>query len=817
MVVALKLLEPDTARIGRLRRELQAARRVTHPNVVRIYDLLELPGELGLSMEYVEGETLASRLEGKGALPVADVVALARDLAHALRAAHAAGVTHRDLKPANVILREGGKGAAVTDFGIARMHDQRDAAHDGSERAANSATLTFRGVIVGTPLYMAPEQLEGRTDIGPAADVYAFGLVLREAATAERLDANAASLDELRVARASRRLPRLAQRCPDLPPALARVVDRCLSDRPEQRYADGTDLARAVDAATTGAGRSRWPLQLGLAVSVAVLSSGGALWVTRRNRVAPVAAPATSHAGFAMHVSHARRITFGECEEFPSFTPDGASLVYDANSGENFSVFVMDLAGGSARQLTKAEGWDFASSVSPDGRTVAFLRNQGAERAAYVVPIDGSTPPRLLVAASLPPWWSPDGETLWTGDRHRPTRVDAKTGGEREALTLDSGTSLVAIREVADGGHVGLATTGSASAGWGVVRFDKDGKARNLVVRELKHALLLTPDGRHVLVSGTAPEGSELLAVALDGSGTLSLAETEIRALGGMALSADGRRMAWSTCAPKTGLAQLDGTKVVALRPDSDWADEGFVALPGSRSIVTLSPRTGRRQPWVVDLDGKTADRAIPVGDADPIAVAASSDGWLALVIRQQGIVLVPLDGSGPPRYVTRDPTDHWPSFRHDGKGVVFTRRVGNSNVVMSVPRDGGTAEPLLGPDTYFGMASPVDDRVVFLGGAKREALTPRIFDPATGKDRLLSPALETTRWAGLAVSADGRNVALSLSDREIVEVDVGSGAVRRRVKIKEDLISLSYVGDTLLFSQARYSGNLLVADVSFE
>src|ERR1700722_8818400 len=114
VVVALKLLQRDTARLGRLRRELQAARKVTHPNVVRIFDLVELPGELGLSMEYVEGETLARRLEGKGLLEKEAVVSLAKDLAHALGAAHVAGVTHRDLKPANVILREGAGGGAVT-------------------------------------------------------------------------------------------------------------------------------------------------------------------------------------------------------------------------------------------------------------------------------------------------------------------------------------------------------------------------------------------------------------------------------------------------------------------------------------------------------------------------------------------------------------------------------------------------------------------------------------------------------------------------------------------------------------------------------
>jgi hypothetical protein len=807
-VVALKLLQRDTARLGRLRRELQAARKVTHPNVVRIFDLVELPGELGLSMEYVEGETLARRLEGKGLLEKEAVVSLAKDLAHALGAAHVAGVTHRDLKPANVILREGAGGAAVTDFGIARMDGPTDPTPASADPGTASARLTFRGAIVGTPLYMAPEQLEGRTDIGPAADIYAFGLVVREAATGERLDANVPSLAQLREARAGRRLPPLGSLRRDLPSALTRVVDRCLAERPEQRYAHGTELARAVDAATAGIG-SPWGRRLAIGLVVAIGVGGLVSW-----KAQPLLRKAPPRR-FGMHVANVHRISFGECEESPSFTPDGTKVVYDGAAGADYAMYVLDLAGGGVRQLTHIEGWDYAPSVSPDGRSVAFLRSQRESQATYVVPLDGAAPPRFVAEGNLHPTWSRDG-SIWAGDRKRPSRFDPKTGERRESLALGPDLSLGMIQESANGVRLGFAITAAATSGWGIVVLDKGGKAENLMLGELTNGLVPTPDGTHALVATRALEGTELVGVALDGSGTVSLARTEIHPTGGMALSSDGRRLAWSTCGRRSGLLRLDDSGLMPVFPDTDWTDEDFAVIPKSHSVVMLSPRTGRRVPWVLDLDGKAPDRAIPFDAADPIGVDVSNDGWVALTLRREGLGLIPLDGSGSLRRLTSDPSDVWPSFRHSGREVIFTRQIGEHAQVMTVPRAGGAAEPLLPPDTRLGVASSIDDRVAYLGGATQDARTPFLFDPVTGTHRPLSPELPPSRWWGMAFSADGSRVALELGERDLVEVEVATGIVKRRTKIDGELGSISYEGNALLLLRARYFGHLLLGDVDF-
>ncbi|MCW5838232.1 MAG: serine/threonine protein kinase, partial [Labilithrix sp.] len=173
-VVALKMLKKELASsdmIERFRREVKLARRVTHKNVARTYDIGEDGGERFLTMEFIEGEMLGSLLARRGRLPLDEVVRLALDVCAGLAAAHAADVLHRDLKPENVIVAKDGR-AVITDFGIARA-------------AAPGDLSRTVGGIVGTPAYMAPEQVEGATDLDARADLYALGAMLFELLTGQ--------------------------------------------------------------------------------------------------------------------------------------------------------------------------------------------------------------------------------------------------------------------------------------------------------------------------------------------------------------------------------------------------------------------------------------------------------------------------------------------------------------------------------------------------------------------------------------------------------------------------------------------------------
>ena len=187
--VAVKILtghtQPTDEVAQRLRLEVRAAWKVTHPAVVRIYDLIEDAQVLAISMEFVNGQTLESMLRA-GARPTArELMILAYDLACGLEAAHAAGVTHRDLKPANILLRKGTRRPVITDFGVSRVAEPADRAMMGTATQSSDQRcwVTENGAIVGTPLYMAPEQLFGEPGIGPPADIFAFGIILYEVAT----------------------------------------------------------------------------------------------------------------------------------------------------------------------------------------------------------------------------------------------------------------------------------------------------------------------------------------------------------------------------------------------------------------------------------------------------------------------------------------------------------------------------------------------------------------------------------------------------------------------------------------------------------
>jgi tetratricopeptide (TPR) repeat protein len=237
--VAIKLiLRTQADAVARVRRELKAARKVSHPGVVRIHDVFEVEGTLALSMELVEGETLELRLRREPKLPAAALSSLAADLARALAAAHTAGVTHRDLKPANIILRATNGRAVLTDFGISRVLQLAELPPGGE--TPPELQLTVEGALVGTPLYMAPEQLSGG-EIGPAADIYAAGVVLYQAATGE-LPHQAGSLEELQRARLADVRPSLRESRRDLPDGLRQTIERCLAPDPRDRPADGTAL-----------------------------------------------------------------------------------------------------------------------------------------------------------------------------------------------------------------------------------------------------------------------------------------------------------------------------------------------------------------------------------------------------------------------------------------------------------------------------------------------------------------------------------------------------------------------------------------------
>jgi serine/threonine protein kinase len=236
-LVALKVLPPHLAADPTIRerflREARTAAQLSHPNIVPIYRAEEIGGFAFFAMAYIEGENLAERIRDRGALPPAEVVRVMRESAWALAYAHARGVVHRDIKAANIMIERGTGRAVVTDFGIARDK--------------GSSSLTSPGEVLGTAYFMSPEQANG-AEFDGRTDLYSLGVAGFQALSA-RLPFEGDNPNAILISVATRPAPSLREFAANLPPALIDVIDRCLQQAPNARYATGEDLADALGQA----------------------------------------------------------------------------------------------------------------------------------------------------------------------------------------------------------------------------------------------------------------------------------------------------------------------------------------------------------------------------------------------------------------------------------------------------------------------------------------------------------------------------------------------------------------------------------------
>src|SRR5215472_6766818 len=256
-IVAMKFLperlSQDEAALSRFHAEVRNARQVSHPNVCRVFDIGEAEGTLFLTMEYVDGEDLASVVRRIGRLSPDKATEIARQICAGLAAAHERGVIHRDLKPANVMLDGAGK-IRITDFGLAGL----------------AASVQGEDARAGTPAYMAPEQLAGK-EVTTKSDIYSLGLILYEILTGKRAF-EASTLRELVSVRESGTITNPSTLVRDLDPLIERVILRCLEADPDKRPSSALQVAAALPggdplAAALAAGETPSPQMVAAAGS----------------------------------------------------------------------------------------------------------------------------------------------------------------------------------------------------------------------------------------------------------------------------------------------------------------------------------------------------------------------------------------------------------------------------------------------------------------------------------------------------------------------------------------------------------------------
>ena len=245
--VAIKTLKPevmDPQSVERFKQEIRLARKISHRNVVRNYDLGESDGMLYITMEYVEGTSLEKLLRQRGKLPIGVALTVAKQLLRALEAAHEMGVIHRDIKPQNIVVEPNGL-VKVMDFGIARLAETKQ--HEGKG-------LTAVGAVIGTPQYMSPEQLMAG-DLDARSDLYAAGAVLFECLTG-KVVFDAPTIPALILAQVEQAPPDPRTLNPAIPHDLALIVLKALEKTPEARWKSAAEFSEALDEVEIPAGRS---------------------------------------------------------------------------------------------------------------------------------------------------------------------------------------------------------------------------------------------------------------------------------------------------------------------------------------------------------------------------------------------------------------------------------------------------------------------------------------------------------------------------------------------------------------------------------
>ncbi len=411
--VAIKVLHshlsnnPDLRQ--RFEREARAVSSLSHPHICTLHDVGHQDGTDYLVMEYLEGETLASRLE-KGPLPIEQVLRIGIEVADALDKAHRQGVIHRDLKPGNIMLTKAG--VKLLDFGLAKLHSNPVPVTAAlTEMTTEARKITAEGTIVGTFQYMAPEQLEGQ-EADARTDIFALGAVLFEMATG-RPAFTGKSKASLIAAILSADPPPMTQLQPLTPPTLERAVKTCLAKDPDERWQNAHDLMAelkwaadvgsqaGVPAAVVARRKQRERIAWTIAALATLSVLGLALILLQRTRmpVRPIhaAIPPPENTVFEFTGNEGAPVVV---------SPDGSALVFGAAN----SLWIRSLVDGRTQALAGTAGARFPF-WSPDSRSIGFF----AGGKLKIMESSGGSPTTLCDAIDARGGaWSQDGVILFT-------------------------------------------------------------------------------------------------------------------------------------------------------------------------------------------------------------------------------------------------------------------------------------------------------------------------------------------------------------------------------------------------------------------
>ena len=704
--VAIKVLPDlfaaDPERLARFEREAQVLASLNHPNIAHVYGVEDLPPKggshqtAGLVMEFVDGEDLAERL-ARGPVPIDEALAIARQVADAIEAAHEHGIVHRDLKPANIKVRPDGA-VKVLDFGLAKAMDP---AGGSTPNVANSPTLTARatamGLIVGTAAYMSPEQARGKA-VDKRADLWAFGVVLFEMLTGRRAFPGDTITDVL--AAVVKEPPDWSLLPAGTPVAVRRLLQRCLEKDAKRRMRDAGDARLEIEELLNGAQSAA--ASGTVPVPAAARVSRGRFLLTAVAMVAIAAAAATA----AWMLKPAREMPL---RKFAIRAQDGARVVNAA--------------------------------ISPDGRAVVFLANEKT----WMQRFDSLTPVELTGATDVHTvFWSPDSTTIGFQAKGQLWKMPASGGNPTPICRVPREFSASGGADWLPDDRIVFTTGGS-----GLMEVSAlGGEPRVLLAPDLKiesdlHQVSALPQGRGFLFVPHLVNQAQDRIDLFDGTSRKTILKAEGRvenpvyspsghilfnqdsgiwavkySLADASVSGEPFLISPTGVRPTAadeGTVSFVTDENTAQHMQLSWVDRSgaLVAPVGRVGRIVMSPRLspdGRlvagtvagdtnatSDVWVIDLDRRT-ERRLTYEPGHNGAAVWSRDGRYLVYACEAGICSRAADGTGQPMVLVAKPAIG-PALAPDGSQLIFAREQAVTSMDLFIASLGpkGVAAPPVG------------------------------------------------------------------------------------------------------------------------
>ncbi|HEY3883714.1 MAG TPA: protein kinase [Vicinamibacterales bacterium] len=665
--VAIKVLPAffagDSERLARFAREAQVLASLNHPNIAHVHGFEEgAPlGEKGvgaagaLVMELVDGPTLAERI-AQGPIPLDEALPIARQIVAALEAAHAQGIVHRDLKPANIKVRDDGT-VKVLDFGLAKLAAPDPAGSEAS--LANSPTLTAHstqlGMVIGTAAYMSPEQAKGKA-VDKRTDIWAFGAVLFEMLSGRQLFGGDTVSEVL--ANVLKDEPKWSDLPPNTPPALRRLLARCLERDPKRRLHDVADALPDLDEAAAGGS------------SIAAAS-------TRHSFVYGVAGllvgAAIAALAFVVWGSAGRRTPDATLRTLSVLPPPGQQVVRDTSNG----------------------------AISPNGRIIVFKAGSAADGAQLFLRRLDTPMPRALAGTkdASEPFWSPDN-----------ARIGFFADGKLKTIRIGSG----AVTEICDAPDPRGGTwnaTGEIvfqpSSGGPLMEVSAEGGDPKPATKldasrgEIGHRFpVVLPDGRHFLYVALPGREGHLDIVAgslddLDEHQVVAAADSGVVFADGHLIFARSNGIAAQPFDP--GSLSLSGNPItlsdLAHDVQSQYAGAPVVSVSTTGTLLSYAGAvTKTRFVWYDMKGNQLGGFSAPEGNY--VQVSISPDGKQAAAVRvdspvRSDIWILDLQRGGATPLTSGPGRNEGPQWSPDGKRIAFDSDRNNQSQIYVKTADG--------------------------------------------------------------------------------------------------------------------------------